>query len=93
MRQFSFAEARDSQLVFVNGIFQPELSSVSALPAGVVVSNLADALERPEYEPLLIPDFARPGNGFSALNTALFAGGAFVFAPNRGCGRQVSDHD
>jgi len=34
-------EAINSRLVFVNGVYVPELSSVSGLPDGVVVSNLA----------------------------------------------------
>lgn len=83
LRKFTFAEARDSQLVFVNGIFQAEMSSVSALPAGVVVGNLAEAAARPEYESRLLQHFQATelGNGFSALNTALFMSGAFVLIP------------
>ena len=33
-------EAVNSRLVFVNGIYAPELSAVADLPSGVVVSNL-----------------------------------------------------
>ncbi len=83
LRKFSFAEARDSQLVFVNGIFQPTSSSASNLPDGVVVLNLAKAVARPEYESLLLSHFAgnSEDNGFTVLNTALFVGGAFVLIP------------
>ncbi|MUH01794.1 Fe-S cluster assembly protein SufD [Scytonema sp. UIC 10036] len=35
-------EAATSRLVFVNGVYSSELSSVAGLPDGVVVSNLAD---------------------------------------------------
>jgi Fe-S cluster assembly protein SufD len=82
LRKFTFEEARDSRLVFVNGIFQREASSVSNLPAGVVVVNLAEAVARPEYESLLSPHFdGAHDNGFTALNAALFVSGAFVLIP------------
>ena len=80
--KFTFEEARDSRLVFVNGIFQHEASSVSSLPAGVVVVNLSEAVAQPEYESLLIRHFDRGhDHGFTALNTALFVSGAFVLIP------------
>ena len=82
LSKFTFAEARDSRLVFVNGIFQRESSSVSSLPAGVVVVNLAEAVARPEYESLLSAHFAGgSANGFTALNAALFVSGAFLLIP------------
>src|SRR6185437_921882 len=83
LRKFSFEEARDSQLVFVNGVFQRTSSSISNLPEGVAVLNLAEALARPEYESSLLAHFAgnSEDNGFTALNTALFVSGAFVLIP------------
>ena len=82
LRKFTFEEARDSRLVFVNGIFQPQASSVSNLPAGVVVVNLADAVARPEFESQMISHFTGAhDNGFAALNTALFVSGAFLLIP------------
>ncbi|MBW4502245.1 MAG: Fe-S cluster assembly protein SufD [Scytonema hyalinum WJT4-NPBG1] len=35
-------EAANSRLVFVNGVYSPQLSAVADLPDGVVISNLAD---------------------------------------------------
>ena len=35
-------EAANSRLVFLNGVYSPQLSAVADLPDGVVVSNLAD---------------------------------------------------
>lgn len=82
LRKFTCEEARDSRLVFVNGIFQRESSSVSNLPAGVVVVNLAEAVARPEFEALLSSQFVGDhDNGFTALNTALFVSGAFLLIP------------
>ena len=71
------------RLVFVNGAFTPALSRVHDLPRGVVVCSLAEALvEHPE---LLHPHLARyadyEGNGLTALNTALFENGLFVYVP------------
>lgn len=82
LRKFTFEEARDSRLVFVNGIFQRETSSVSNLPAGVIVVNLAEAVVRPEYESLLSAQFdGDHDNGFTALNSALFVSGALLVIP------------
>lgn len=82
LRKFTFEEARDSRLVFINGVFQREISSVSNLPSGVVVVNLAEAISRPEYEPLLSSHFdGGHDNGFTALNAALFVSGAFLLIP------------
>jgi Fe-S cluster assembly protein SufD len=39
---FTLVEAPHSRIVFVNGIFAPNLSDVSALPQGVYVGNLAN---------------------------------------------------
>src|ERR1700743_179255 len=41
-----FSKLTGSRLVFLNGHFATELSSVGALPGGVKVSNLATALAR-----------------------------------------------
>ncbi|HEX5704612.1 MAG TPA: Fe-S cluster assembly protein SufD [Pyrinomonadaceae bacterium] len=82
LRSFTFEEARDSRLVFVNGVFQRESSSVSGLPAGVVVVNLAEAVTQPEYESQLSSHFdGSHDNGFTALNAALFVSGAFLLIP------------
>ena len=82
LSRFTFEEARESRLVFVNGIFQRESSSVSNLPPGVVVVNLAEAVARPEYESLLSSHFdGGHDNGFTALNAALFVSGAFLLIP------------
>ena len=82
LNKFTFAEARDSRLVFVNGVFQREASSVSNLPPGVVVLNLTEAVARPEYESQLSSHFdGEHDNGFTALNAAMFVSGAFVLIP------------
>ena len=68
------------RLVFVNGRYVPQLSSVADLPAGVRARSLAEVLEE---EPLLLERHlarhaATGANAFGALNTAFLRDGAFV---------------
>lgn len=83
VERFVYAEARRSRLVFVNGHFRPELSSLEAIPSGVVAASLADALKG-EHAGVIRENLGRlsgrGGDAFTALNTA-FAGGAFLYVP------------
>jgi Fe-S cluster assembly protein SufD len=83
LKKFSVEEARDSQLVFVNGIFQRERSSIANLRAGVFIGNIAEAIAQPQYNALLQSHFEAPdqSNGFTNLNRAFFVDGAFVLIP------------
>ena len=71
------------RLVFVDGVFAPELSTDMDLPEGVTVSTLSRALEtKPEtvLEHLgQYVDFQE--HAFAALNTAYFREGAFLHIP------------
>jgi Fe-S cluster assembly protein SufD len=80
---FIYDEARNSRLVFVNGMFREELSSKSALPAGVVAMDLRAALRDDEHEKTVREYLEHPvlANGFAALNTALFTSGLFLKIP------------
>ncbi|MBW4564244.1 MAG: Fe-S cluster assembly protein SufD [Mojavia pulchra JT2-VF2] len=64
-------EAAKSRLVFVNGVYAPDLSSIADLPPGVVVSNLT-GLSISEQEQ--IQQYLAQAEGaqevFTALNTA-----------------------
>src|SRR5437016_4186816 len=80
---FVYDEARQSRLVFVNGILRRELSSVEALPAGASVIDIGEAAKG-HNETILresLERAAKSKRGFTALNTALFSSGAFVFIP------------
>jgi Fe-S cluster assembly protein SufD len=85
LQEFSYEEARRSQLVFVNGFYRSELSSVEALPEGVVATDLAFALREGLYADVLRERLARSAdfseNAFTALNTAFLANGAFLLIP------------
>ncbi len=65
------------RLVFLDGAYRPELSSVSGLPAGVLLASLGETLRsRPgEVEPYLAFSGA---DAFGALNGALFTDGLFL---------------
>jgi len=73
------------QIVFVNGRFAPELSTVDRLPAGIEIASLNSLLaaDGPRAERYLGRFAAYHRQSFVALNTALFDDGAFVsVAPN-----------
>jgi Fe-S cluster assembly protein SufD len=78
------------RLVFVNGHYAPELSLTGRLPDGVFAGDLARALtEMPRrIEPHLGRIADAGASGFSALNAAAMADGAFVYL---GDGRDLQD--
>jgi Fe-S cluster assembly protein SufD len=70
-------------LVFIDGIFSPDVSEVSDLPDGVVVSNLvlATASNSKAVAEHLGSLAGLERHPFAALNTALVADGAFIHLP------------
>jgi Fe-S cluster assembly protein SufD len=83
IKQLSFGTLPASRLVFVDGHFQADLSALSAQPNGVIVSNLASALN--SHSALAENHLGRYANNtenpFTALNTAYFQDGAFIYLP------------
>jgi len=71
------------RLVFVDGVFAPELSTDLNLPEGVTVSTLSQALEtQPELVLGHLGQYASfQEHAFAALNTAYFREGAFLHIP------------
>ena len=71
------------EVVFVNGRFAPELSSIGALPKGVRLASLSEVLA--SESALLEPWFGRAikfeTQGFTPLNTALAEDGAVLIVP------------
>jgi Fe-S cluster assembly protein SufD len=83
LAQFAFAGQPGIRLVFVNGHFAPQLSTIQRLPAGVRAGSLAAALAT---DPGLLQSHlgryaASADNGFAALNQAFFQDGGFVHVP------------
>jgi Fe-S cluster assembly protein SufD len=80
---FIYEEARQSRLVFLNGMLREELSSLAALPDSVVAMDLREALRSSQYEAIVREHLEHHAdkNGFAALNTALFTSGLFLKIP------------
>ena len=78
--QRSMVDPDAPRLVFINGVYAPEISQTTDLPPGVVVENLADSILRDEgrvaSELGRYADFQR--QPFVALNTAFLRDGAVV---------------
>ena len=81
---FIYEEASRNRLVFVNGHFSRELSSIAALPAGVVAADLNEAFAG-EYAEIVREHLAQSAghleDAFTSLNTAYFESGAFILIP------------
>ena len=82
IKPFLFSE-NWPRLVFVNGVYSKELSSNPVSENGLKVVNLEPILNSDSK--LIEPYFARYAryeqNGFTALNTAFFQDGAFIYLP------------
>jgi len=80
LSEFTYREIACTLLVFVNGHFSQELSSIEPLPRGAVAGSLAGALSSDAK--LVEPHLARYArfeqNAFTALNTAFAEDGAEV---------------
>ncbi|MBW4489623.1 MAG: Fe-S cluster assembly protein SufD [Trichocoleus desertorum ATA4-8-CV12] len=82
VQSFAFPEAAESRLVFVNGVYAPELSAIANLPTNLFVGNLA-AL--PEELKARSQNYLAKQPGaeevFTALNTAGLNDAAVVWIP------------
>lgn len=81
--EYYLPESREARLVFVNGSFSADHSSLKALPEEVVIGNIADVAgegsEEVEKHLNEYGDFE--GDIFSSFNTALLQDGAFIHVP------------
>ncbi len=86
----SFSTLKASRLVFLDGHFSTELSTILPQPDGIRIASLASALQTDSA--LIQKHLARHAqdekNAFSALNTAFFTDGAFIYVP---AGKTVAD--
>ncbi|MBF8267829.1 MAG: Iron-regulated transporter permease protein SufD [Dehalococcoidia bacterium] len=84
LERFALGKHGWSRLVFVDGAYAEELSSLSTLPPGVRVSNLAEVMAAsPDLvEPHLARHADYESNAFTALNTAFLHDGALVHIPD-----------
>ena len=77
---FTFGCLPAIRLVFVNGLFSASLSTQYALPEGVTVSSLAEALasQPAVVEKQLGRSLQSQENAFASLNSAFFLDGGYV---------------
>lgn len=75
-------ESEGSRLVFINGRYSPERSSVEALPEGVTLGTLPEhAGSHPAVEEHLNAYGDFEGDAFSSFNNAYVDDGAFIHVP------------
>lgn len=81
--RYSFAGLKGSRLVFVDGHFSEELSSIQPQKDGIKISSLAVALNSDSelVEKHLARYAQTDKNAFTDLNTAFFQDGAFIYVP------------
>lgn len=74
-------ESEGSRLVFVNGRYSPERSSVESLPGEVTAGSLAEHAGHPLVEKHLNAYGDFEGDVFSSFNNAFLEDGAFLHVP------------
>ncbi|MEX0890122.1 MAG: Fe-S cluster assembly protein SufD [Balneolaceae bacterium] len=74
-------ESETSRLVYINGIFRKDLSSVSGLPEEVVVGNLADHAGHPAVEEYLDELAIYEEDPFVPFNGSFLSDGGFIYLP------------
>lgn len=74
-------EALHTRLVFVNGVFNQNLSSVEGLPNGVIVGNLASYADHDSVKTHLGTITNYTDDVFAPFNDATFTDGAFIHVP------------
>jgi len=81
--EFAFADLNGPRLVFVDGRFAKEVSTISSLAKGVKLGSLATALvaDSAFLEKHLGRYVGTEKNAFASLNTAFFQDGAFIHVP------------
>jgi Fe-S cluster assembly protein SufD len=79
---WSFASQGWPELVFVDGYFAADLSSVEALPEGITALSLHDALAGPEaaHAEQHLNRYLQERNAYTALNSALIQDGLYLRA-------------
>ena len=79
----AFTKLPGHRLIFVNGFFCAQLSSIKPVTGGVRIENISATLAKDSalIEQHLGKYAHTAGNTFAALNQAFFTDGAFIFVP------------
>lgn len=78
LKKRGFEVEKAHVMVFVNGAYSAELSSLKTLPKGVVIQNLASALAHETVKTYLGQVASAQKKAFTALNMAYFTDGLFL---------------
>lgn len=81
IQPFVFDNLKCTQLVFIDGLYAPHLSSQNQLPEGLQVENLANVLDSKPVSENLGHHAKFDLHAFTALNTAFVRDGAFILIP------------
>ena len=79
--KYHLPEALNSRLVFINGEFSRELSSISELPTGAIVGNICDFKDHSAVAKYLGNISNYEDDVFVALNDANINDAAFIYLP------------
>jgi Fe-S cluster assembly protein SufD len=85
LKPFLIEEADENRLVFINGFFMKELSVINSSPEHLLVENITDAeAKHPEvFKKYFATKADHQNQPFTALNTAHFTGGAFIYVKEK----------
>jgi Fe-S cluster assembly protein SufD len=83
--KFAIEGAEENRLVFVNGFFVKELSTITTSPESLIIENISEA--ETKHTEVFVQFFAKKAEHqnqvFTALNTAYFTGGAFIYIKDK----------
>jgi Fe-S cluster assembly protein SufD len=79
--KYFLPEAMNSRLVFVNGIFNEELSKIDGLPNRVIVGNMSEFSDHDAVKTHLGTITNYEDDAFTPLNDAAFCDAAFIYLP------------
>ncbi len=74
-------ESDSSRIVFVNGRFDRELSSVDGLPEDLIAGNIRDHLDHPAVKSYLNKLVNYEDDPFTSFNSSFFKDGGFIYIP------------
>lgn len=74
-------EALNTRLVFINGVYNAERSSIEGLPNGVIVGNLTEYADHDSVKTHLGTITNYEDDVFAAFNDAAFSDGTFIHIP------------
>ncbi|MEQ9619171.1 MAG: Fe-S cluster assembly protein SufD [Deltaproteobacteria bacterium] len=85
VNRFIFPDLTCSLLVFIDGRYSQELSSISELPEGIKVLSLSEAFDREEelLQQSLSAYADFENEAFTALNAAFMEDGGFIYLPDK----------